>query len=381
MSEEALLAHCQAHADEMLSEIGDLVQHESPSGDKSALDALARRLADRFSAIGGEVTVLPQDTAGDHVRVVFPGEGDPDARPTLVLCHFDTVWPVGTLAGMPFRVEDGRAYGPGIFDMKSSIVIVEHAIRAARAAGLALPRPLTLLLTSDEEVGSRTSRASIEAEAQTSAHVLVLEAPLPGGNLKTARKGVGRYTIAVEGRAAHAGVEPDKGVSAVRELAHQILAAHDLARPDLGTTINVGVIHGGTAANVVPAQAVAAVDVRVSRMDEAARVDESFQSLRPVLPGARVTVTGGLNRPPMERTAAVADLYERTRVIGQGLGLDLGEGSTGGGSDGNFTAALGVPTLDGLGTLGGGAHADNEHILVAALPTRTALLAALLARL
>jgi glutamate carboxypeptidase len=234
------------------------------------------------------------------------------------------------------------------------------------------------LFTSDEEVGSPTSRALIEAQARASAYALVLESPLAGGRLKTARKGVGRFTVAITGRAAHAGIEPEKGISAVVELAHQILRLSDLADPAAGTTVNVGVVRGGSTPNVVPAEASARVDVRVTTLAEAARIEAAMAALRPVLPGATVTATGSFDRPPMERTPQSAALFERARAIAATLGQELTEGATGGASDGNFTAALGLPTLDGLGALGAGAHAADEHILIDSLPERAALLAALL---
>jgi glutamate carboxypeptidase len=265
--------------------------------------------------------------------------------------------------------------------MKASLVLVEFALRAIADLRLRPPRPVVVLLTSDEEIGSPTSRATIEAEACRAAYALVLEPPLPGGRLKTSRKGVGRFDVEVEGRAAHAGVEPEKGLNAIVELAHQVLRIQALADPVAGTTVNVGVVEGGTVPNVVPARATARVDVRVTRRDEAMRIEEAMQSLTPVTPGAGVTARGGFNRPPMERTPEIAALFELARVVGRSLGLDLAEGSTGGASDGNFTAAVGLPTLDGLGPLGAGAHAEDEHVEVESLPGRAALLAALLLEL
>jgi glutamate carboxypeptidase len=262
--------------------------------------------------------------------------------------------------------------------MKSNLVLAEFALKAIKDLRLTTPRTVMLLLTPDEEVGSVQSRASIELAARESAFVLVTEPPLEGGALKTARKGVGRFTVDVTGRAAHAGVEPEKGISAVVELAHQVLALQRLVDPAAGTTLNVGLIRGGTAPNVVPAEASAAVDVRVATLAEASRIEAAMTDLRPVLAGARVAVSGGFTRPPMERSPAIADLFGRAQVIGRSIGIDLTEGSTGGGSDGNFTAALGIPTLDGLGALGAGAHADHEHIQVDSLPQRAALLAGLL---
>jgi glutamate carboxypeptidase len=282
---------------------------------------------------------------------------------------------------MPFREAEGRAYGPGTFDMKASLVLLEFALRALRASGARPPRPVVVLLTSDEEIGSPTSQPLIEAEAVGAAYALVPEPPLPGGGLKTARKGVGHFTIEVAGRAAHAGVEPEKGASAIVELAHQILAITRLADPAAGTTLNVGLIEGGSATNVVAASATAKVDVRVTSMAEARRIERAMDELAPVLPGTSVRVSGGVNRPPMERTEAIAGLFARARQIGAALGFDLTEGPSGGGSDGNITAGLGVPTLDGLGALGDGAHAAYEHVVIDSLPDRAALLAALLLEL
>jgi glutamate carboxypeptidase len=363
----------------MVEALEALVVRESPSRDKPALDALAGFLAERFGALGLDVERLPSESGGDHLRLRLGRAGD--APPGLVLCHFDTVWPIGTLARMPFRVDDGRAFGPGAFDMKASLVLAEFAVRALNATGRRLPRPVVFLFTSDEEVGSPTSRRWIEEEARRSAYVLVPEPPLPGDRLKTSRKGVGRYSLEVTGRPAHAGVEPEKGVNALVELAHQVLAITALADPSKGTTVNVGLARGGTTPNVVPASATAEVDVRAATADEARRVDAAMAALGPVVPGAVVSVRGGFNRPPMERTPQVVALFERARAVGRTLGLELGEGPTGGGSDGNLTAALGVPTLDGLGTPGDGAHADYEHVLTDALPGRAALLAALLSEL
>jgi glutamate carboxypeptidase len=369
----ALLSYLRERAGAMLSAIEDLVSQESPSGDVAALDALRAKIARRFFAVGASVARVP-----DGSLLVQFGVQAGRKRPSLILGHFDTVWPIGTLARLPFRVEDGRAYGPGVYDMKAGLVLAEFALKAINDLRLTTPRTVMLLLTPDEEVGSVQSRASIELAAREAAFVLVPEPPLEGGALKTARKGIGRFTVEVTGRAAHAGVEPEKGISAVVELAHQVLALQGLADPPAGTTLNVGLIRGGTAPNVVPAEASAAVDVRVATLAEATRIEAAMADLRPVLAGARVAVSGGFNRPPMERSPAIADLFGRAQVIGQSLGMELTEGSTGGGSDGNFTAALGIPTLDGLGVPGAGAHADHEHILVDSLPQRAALLAALL---
>ena len=301
--------------------------------------------------------------------------------PALILCHYDTVWPVGSLATHPFRIDgDGRAYGPGIFDMQTSLVLAEYALHAVNDLSLDLPRPVTILMTSDEEVGSLTSKQLIEEEARDAAYALVMESPLPGGVLKTARKGGGHFVIEVTGRAAHAGVEPEKGISAIQELAHQILALHALTDMERGSTVNVGVIEGGTVGNSVAARARGLIDVRAWTQAEAERLTASIRALEPVTPGAQVELSGGFNRLPLERTVT-GELFERARVIGAGLGLALEEGATGGGSDGNLTGVLGTPTLDGLGVPGHGAHADHEHIEVAEMPGRAALLVALLMEL
>lgn len=381
MNGRALLDSLRKRRGEMVDSLGELVARESPSRDKAALDQLAEVLTGRFQGRGAAVERLPNDSGGDHLRVRFSfdrANQAADLPPALVLCHFDTVWPIGTLANMPFRIEDGRAFGPGAYDMKSGLVLLEFAIDAIRTAGLVPPRPIVALLTSDEEIGSPTSRALIENEARSSAYALVLEAPLSLGQLKTSRKGVGRYTIGVEGKAAHAGVEPDAGINAIVELAHQILRIQELADRERGTTLNVGLVRGGTALNVVPADALAEVDVRASTREEANRLDQALLNLQPILPGARLRLDGRINRPPLERTPAIVDLFERARRIGRDLGLNLEEGSTGGGSDGNFTAAVGLPTLDGLGALGAGAHAGHEHVRIESMPERAALLASLL---
>lgn len=380
MEAQTLFAYFEANRQAMLDRIRDLVVEETPTHDKPRLDAFAQRLAQRLRQLGGSVEVLPVQGRGDHLRARFPGGAGGDAKPALVLCHMDTVWPVGSLETHPFRIEDGKAYGPGIFDMQSSIALVEFALAALRDLGLSLPRPLTVLMTSDEEVGSQTSRSLIEEEALASAHVLVMEPPIPPGLLKTTRKGVGRFSLTVTGRPAHAGAEPEKGVSAVQELAHQILALHSLSDPATGASVNVGMVAGGTAANVIAAQAAAEIDTRAWTQEDAERLMQAIYGLTPVTPGAQLLVEGEWNRPPLERKATGA-IFARAQEIGAGLGLALQEGGTGGGSDGNFTGALGIPTLDGLGVPGNGAHADHEHIVVDQLPVAAALLTALLTQL
>jgi glutamate carboxypeptidase len=375
---EKLQAYFQDRHSEMLSVIEQLVTQETPSSDKARLDAFASFLAKRLQDAGATVEILPNAERGNHVRARFgPDNG---AKAALILCHYDTVWAVGSLESHPFRVEQGKAYGPGIFDMQSSLMLAEYAARAMRDLALDLPRPVTILITSDEEVGSPTSRELIEEEALRSAYVLVMESPLPGGVLKTSRKGVGQFALEITGRAAHAGVEPERGISAIQELAHQILALHSLTDMAQGTTVNVGVVHGGTVSNVVAPHASAVIDVRAWTQAEAERVSNAINGLTPVTPGATLHVSGGWNRPPLERSAT-ADLFAKAQHIGRKLGLELTDGGTGGGSDGNFTGALGIPTLDGLGVPGHGAHADHEHIEVDQIVGRATLLAALLVEL
>jgi glutamate carboxypeptidase len=367
----------------ILGDLEELVCLESPSRDRLPLELLKAVLVDRLRMMHGQVRVIPahqeDKQGGDHILAKF---FVPVARrPALVLGHYDTVWPYLTIKNMPFRIEDGRAFGPGIFDMKAGLAIFLRVIELIERVGLEIPRPVWALFTSDEEIGSPTSRGLIEELARECAYVLVLEPPLADGSLKTARKGVGRFRLEIEGKAAHSGVAPQDGRSAIVELAHQVLRIQDLQDLSAGTTLNVGVIQGGTTANVIPAQASAEIDVRVASLSETSRITQALQSLNPVTPGVRIAVSGCFNRPPMERSPAIAFLFEQAKWIGRLLGIELTEGSTGGGSDGNFTAALGVPTLDGLGACGGGAHADNEHILIDSLGERAGLLAALLLEL
>ena len=378
----------------MLDTIEQLVTIESPSDVKAAVDRLGTVLASRFGELGGKVKVHNVEQFGNHLQVDFGGRkrshfsqtrgevGHPQ-RPILLLGHMDTVYPIGTISRMPFRVSKGRVYGPGVLDMKAGIAIALQVIEALLQWNNGrLARPIIALFVSDEEVGSKSSRAITERLAGQSEAVLVLE-PAAGlrGAVKTARKGVGEYTLQVEGVAAHAGLDSDKGRSAIVELSRQILRLSELANPQRGTTLNVGRIGGGTRSNVVPAEASAVIDVRVSTKEDARTVDRELKSLRPFDPACKVKVNGGMNRPPMERTRGVAALYQKAREIAKELGWELDEASVGGGSDGNFTAALGVPTLDGLGAVGEGAHSQGEYVVVSELPKRAALLAGLISTL
>jgi glutamate carboxypeptidase len=358
--------------------VRQLVEIESPSDNKPAVDRLGALLAGRFEGLGGHSKFHRVQKVGDHLQVDFAAERS--GKPVLLLGHLDTVYPMGTLAGMPCRLADGRLYGPGALDMKSGIALMLYALDGLRTwHNDSLPRPVTVLLVSDEEVGSDSSRAITESLAKRSAAVLVLEPSYgPKGAVKTARKGVGDYTIKVTGKAAHSGLDFEKGESAIVELAKQITAISKLVDLRRGLTLNVGLVSGGTRTNVIPAQATASLDVRVARMKDAAVVDRQLRALKPFNRKCKLEISGGVNRPPMERTSGVAGLYRQAAEIAKQLGWKLEEASVGGGSDGNFTSSLGIPTLDGLGGVGEGAHATHESVLVSELPRRAALLAELI---
>jgi len=368
-----LLSAAETHREWAVSVVKNLVHLESPSTDKVALDRCGGELARLLSGLGGRVTPLPQTAAGDHLRAEF-GRGDTQV---LVLGHFDTVWPLGQIDSMPLRREDGRLYGPGTYDMKAGIAIAMLAVRVLTETARQCRHRIVLLLTTDEEIGSATSRPIIEAEARKSRAVFVLEPALGAGGVKTARKGIADYRIEARGIAAHAGVEPERGASAIHELIWQAVRLSELADPPRGLTINIGRISGGTRSNVVAESAEMGVDVRIPTLADAERVGAVITSLTPKNPRVTLRVEGGVNRPPMERTPAVVALYEQARVLAAELGVELAEGATGGVSDGNFAAALGVPVLDGLGAIGAGAHAVDEHIVIDSLALRAALLAGL----
>jgi glutamate carboxypeptidase len=357
----ALLSYCERDLPWLLETIEALVGLESPSGDAAAINRCVAELESRLGGLGGRVTRLPGGPAGDHLRAEF-GSG---TRRVLLLGHVDTVWPIGTLARRPFRAEAGRLHGPGVLDMKAGLALAALAVKALAQGPGVLPGIIVLLVTADEETGGAVSREIIEAEARASDAVLVLEPSLPGGALKTSRKGCGEFVLRVSGRAAHAGVEPERGASAISELARQIPRIEALRDAAAGTAVNVGVIRGGSRPNVVAADAEAVIDVRVASPAEAARTTAALLALKPVDPGTQVAVA----------------LFAIARAVAADLGRTLGEGGTGGASDGNLTAALGVPTLDGLGAVGGGAHADDEHVTIADLPWRAALVAGLLRRI
>lgn len=381
-----LRAFCRADLPVMLECIRRAVEIESPSHDQAGLHRLAQFIAGECRRQGGTVALLPQRNGGTGLVAEFWGKRkrrsakEAREKPLLLLGHLDTVWPLGTLARMPFQIRAGRAYGPGTLDMKSGVAIGLAAIRSLKALDVSPAGPVRLLLTADEEVGSPDFRKRIEAEARRARAVLVLEPAAEGGALKTSRKGTGEFQIVVRGRASHAGINPERGVNAIGELARQLLRLETFADPQHGITVNVGRIEGGTRPNVVPESARAAVDVRIQRLADGARIARQIFGLKPIHPQARLEVKGGINRPPLERRHTV-QLFRRAQELARKLGYEITEASTGGGSDGNFSAALGIPTLDGLGAAGDGAHAIHEHIVIRELPRRSALLAALLAEL
>lgn len=361
--------------DDMVEDLRAFVESETPSTDKKLLDSFAEFLASYAADAEGEVEILPGEQSGNNVRARWDaGSGE---APILLLGHYDTVWSAGTLDTMPFETKDGRATGPGVFDMKCGLVQGFWAVRAARQV-LGVRRPLVFLCNSDEEIGSPGSRDLIEEEARRAAAVLVLEPSLDGA-LKTARKGVSRYRVRVTGKPAHAGLDPTGGVSAIEELSRLVLGLHGHSDPEVtGTTVNVGVVEGGTRYNVIAAEALGEVDVRAITRAEAARMKGVFSGLTAENPGASVDVEGGEIWPPMERSEEIGRLYDHARGVAADLGFDLSEGLAGGASDGCLCADVGAPVLDGLGAVGAGAHAAHEHVRLETIPLRTALVARLL---
>jgi len=376
------LRYFEERQNRIVETIRQLVEIESPSDDKPALDRTAAVLAQKFEALGGRARFHRSHDFGDSLQIDFDGAVSlalAKRKPVLLLGHYDTVYPLGTLANMPCKIESGRLLGPGVLDMKSGIALMLHAIEALQAWHAAVPRPVTVFLVSDEEIGSHSSRAITEALARKSAGVLVLE-PAAGlrGAVKTARKGVGEYTLRVKGVAAHAGLDPGKGHSAILELARQIAVVSKLNDLPAGLSVNAGVIEGGTRTNVIAAEASAGIDVRIKRAKQASGLDRKFHSLKPFDKHCKLEISGGINRLPMERTPGVAALYKRAQQIASQVGWKLEEAAVGGGSDGNFTAGIGIPTLDGLGGVGEGAHALHEFIVISELPRRALLLAGMI---
>jgi glutamate carboxypeptidase len=368
---------------EVLALTRALVESESPSGDEAGSKAVVALLSAAARAINSVTAIerIPAENYGEHLRMHAFSNGRSSSKTILILGHTDTVHPYGSLQSRPWRVEAGCAYGPGVFDMKANCALAIEAIRACTSLDLPPQSPVVLLLTCDEETGSNSGRAIVEAEARRARAVLVLEPPASGGRVKTARKGTGMFTVETQGRAAHAGLEPEKGASAILEIARQIERLHAMNNPATGISVNVGVVEGGTLSNVVAAEARAEVDLRFSTVEEGARIESEILRLRPVDDRVRLVVRGGINRPPLERTNGVVALYEHARRIAATLDYELGEAQVGGASDGNFAAAIGTPVLDGLGIDGDGAHAMHEHVLIDDIPRRGALLSGLIATL
>jgi glutamate carboxypeptidase len=366
MGEQSLLTDLRQMQDSMLAVLEDLVMTETPSDDLECVQDGVRLLSRIVNRLLGEVPETIEVDGRPHLRLRGGGP-----RPVLVLCHLDTVWPLGTTKRWPFAVSDGRATGPGAFDMKAGLVQALFAVSALRRHD-----DVTLLVTTDEEIGSPTGRTLVEDEARRSRAVLVPE-PSAAAALKTSRKGISLYRLQLQGRAAHAGLEPERGINALIELVHQLPRIAALADPSAGTTVTPTTASAGSTVNTVPAAAEVSIDVRAATLAEQARVDAGLNGLSPVLEGASLRLLGGINRPPLERSAS-AELHALAGRCAAGLGLEpLREASVGGGSDGNFTAALGVPTLDGLGAVGDHAHAEGEYVLTAAMPERAALLSSL----
>ena len=360
-----------------------LVETESPSHDKAAVDRVGAIVAEEARKLGAQIEIIPNEETGDHVLCRFialsgqPSKVEANGKDgILLLCHMDTVFPLGTIKRMPYREAEGKILGPGTLDMKAGIVIALAAIEEARKNGMT--RSITLLCTSDEEIGSLTSRQHIERLARESALVLVLEGGLVDGALKTWRKGVGEFWVKVRGRAAHAGGDHEKGRNAIEEMAHQVIAIQRLTDYSKQTTVNVGVIHGGTVSNVVPEEAVIQVDVRVMQPGEWERLEDEMKKLIPVLDGTSIEVSGGLNRPPMPFDETMKATFEKARSIAAQIGIELKAGGTGGASDANFVAPLGIPVLDGLGAVGEGYHSEREYIFADSLEERVKLVSALL---
>ena len=363
----------------MLDVLRELTLQESPSTEKHPADRCCGFLADQWLLRGGIIHILKNEHRGNHLRVVWPPAATRPEGQLLVLGHYDTVYPTGTLGHMPFRIAGGKAFGPGTFDMKAGIVQALFALEALQELKIPVAKNIVFLWTSDEEIGSKSSRSVIEAEAKRSDAVFVLEPSLgPRGLVKTSRKGVGEAELVVRGRASHAGLAPEKGINAIHELASQIARIERWNNLRRGVTINADIVEGGSRTNVIADHAKATLDLRAWRASDMRGLESRLKSLKPIHRGAKLQITGGFDRPPLERKHSAA-LFARAKSLAKQIGLSLGEAAAGGGSDGNYTAALGVPTLDGLGAVGDGAHSTHEHVITKTMPQRAALLAALLA--
>jgi glutamate carboxypeptidase len=362
-------------SEDLLDELAGWVKLETPTTDAGAVNRLMDMAQAELARAGAELTRIPgRGGFGDNLIARTPGQG----RAVLVAGHLDTVWSCGTLSGMPFRVNGEKAHGPGIYDMKAGSFMALHAVRSILRQNVPTRRPIVLLLTPDEEVGSPTSRDLIEREAAAADFVLIPEPAGTAGACVTARKGVGRFVLHVEGRGAHAGGSFQDGASAIVELAHQIGAVHAMVDIERGITLNAAPIWGGTRPNVIPSQAGCEIDLRVNSIEDGVLMEAALLALAARTPGCRVTVEGGMNRPPFAETAGISALYDKARAIATDVGIRLPKQHRGGGSDGNFTAAMGIPTLDGLGCPGAGAHATHEHIVWRELAPRAALMAGLM---
>ncbi|MCY4466332.1 MAG: M20 family metallopeptidase [Chloroflexi bacterium] len=368
-----ILDYLRQHQQQMVSDLRRFIELESPTSHKPAVDAFGAALAEELRGLGGDLEIIPKAEVGDVLRARW----NPGAGGVVILSHMDTVWDVGTVAGRPTRIDGDRIYGVGSMDMKGGIVIALWALRALRELELFPTQPITYLLNSDEETGSRHSSAEIEAEALAHDVVFVTEPP-QDGKYKTQRKGVSHYTLTAMGRAAHSGADHARGINAIEELSHQVLAVQAMTDYSIGTTANVGVISGGTRPNVVPAEASCQINVRATSRVKQNAIHEQIMGLQARHPEAKLLIEGGVGVPPMERTAQIAALFKRAQTLAEEMGIALDEGSTGGGSDGNKTAALGVPTLDGMGIVGDGGHAINEYGEVSSLSERAAIMAAML---
>ncbi len=363
---------------QMLDTLRELTIRESPSLEKEPADRCCLFLADLWLHRKTLANIIKQKHRGDQLRILWPATASRSKSQLLVLGHFDTVYPSGTLVHMPFHVKNGKAYGPGTFDMKAGIVQALFALEALQESRLPLNKRIVFLWTSDEEIGSEASRKLIESEARRSDAVFVLEPSLgPRGLIKTSRKGVGEAELIVHGRASHAGLAPEKGINAVHELASQISRIEKWNDPRSGVTINADIIEGGSRTNVIADRAKATLDLRAWKVSDMRALEKKLHALKPVHRGAKLELHGGFDRPPLERKHSAA-LFTRAKSLASQMGLSLGEAAAGGGSDGNFTAALGIPTLDGLGAVGDGAHSTHEHVVLKTMPERAALLAALL---
>ncbi len=370
-----LLSYFGADLDPSLLLLRRLVELESNSSDKKGIDLLAEFLAREFNSRGAGAEVMRLPASGNALKATCKGTGS--SRPVLFLGHLDTVWPAGTLAARPFTLAEGRAYGPGVYDMKGGILLCLLVCSALHERRIHSGCDVIFFFTSDEETGTAAGLPLLRRIVEGCRLVLCLEPPLPGGGVKTSRKGVGQFHVAVSGVAAHAGVDHERGANAILELCRQVVKLHRMTDYERGITVNVGTVRGGSAANVVPDSAGAEVDIRFCKLRDGRSLEKRLRKFRPFDARCRMELTGGINRPPLERTSAILGLYNRAKAVAAGIGMELGEGDSGGGSDGSFTAAMGIPTLDGLGVDGGGAHAVNEHILINDLPRRAALLSLL----